>query len=368
MKHNYVIQAVFELHMWPECKTVNEETEGLTWTIKMYNSETLALVKDTDKEDREKALKVSWETADPGRAEKATKSRQRYLLLKKQKAGEELTEEEIESLKEKRDRVRKKDMEEQVSVKGGKAKPPAKADPKKGGAKGAPVIEKGEEEDESKKRILPEPTNHVNARIVSFLNHFKSGRLITMECVNPNKNGRTRADDEKEKMRTENLAKREEERATHEQDMAHAAEMVGKRDAFKSAIFEQVTKGRGHYKEILVERMEQRNLYRELIANRLEKQKAVLELLAAEKIDITALESAIEQAIENLVKQEVIDKAKKQLEWLKFCKDIEAQLQQAVSEKVKENLVAILDRIEKENILIEPKMLNDAKNFLSKMK
>jgi len=37
----------------------------------MYSSETLALIKDTDKEDREKALKTSWETEEPGRAEKA---------------------------------------------------------------------------------------------------------------------------------------------------------------------------------------------------------------------------------------------------------------------------------------------------------
>ena len=94
VKHNYVIQAVFELHLWPECKTVNEQTEGLTWCIKMFNSETLALVKDTDKEDREKALKASWETNDPGRAERAARSRQRYLLTKKIAAGEELTEEE----------------------------------------------------------------------------------------------------------------------------------------------------------------------------------------------------------------------------------------------------------------------------------
>ena len=133
VKHNYVIQAVFELHLWPECKTANEETEGLSWTIKMFNSETLALVKDTDKEDREKALKASWEAADPGRAEKAARSRQRYLLMKRQKAGEELNEEELEILKEKRERVRKKDLEEQATAKGGKAKAPAKADPKKGG-------------------------------------------------------------------------------------------------------------------------------------------------------------------------------------------------------------------------------------------
>ena len=78
----------------------------------MFNSETLALVKDTDKEDREKALKASWETTDSGRAERATRSRQRYLLAKKIAAGEELTEEEQELMKEKRERVRKKDMEE----------------------------------------------------------------------------------------------------------------------------------------------------------------------------------------------------------------------------------------------------------------
>lgn len=162
VKHNYVIQATFALHLWPECKTVNEETENLTWCIKMFNSETLALVKDTDKEDREKALKASWETADPGRAEKASKSRQRYLLLKKQKAGEELTEEELEILKEKRERVRKKDLEEAAAnPKGGKGKAPPKADPKKGG-KGAAVEQKPDDEDETKKRILPEPANHVN--------------------------------------------------------------------------------------------------------------------------------------------------------------------------------------------------------------
>lgn len=40
---------------------MNEETEGITWLTKWYTSETVALIKDTDKEDREKALKNSWE-------------------------------------------------------------------------------------------------------------------------------------------------------------------------------------------------------------------------------------------------------------------------------------------------------------------
>jgi len=51
--------------------------------LKFFTSETIALIKDTDKEDREKALKVSWESSEPGRAEKAAKSRQRYLIQQK---------------------------------------------------------------------------------------------------------------------------------------------------------------------------------------------------------------------------------------------------------------------------------------------
>lgn len=63
-----------------------------------------------------------------------------------------------------------------------------------------------------------------------------------------------------------------------------------------------------------------------MIATRKEKEKAVLDLLAQEKIDIATLQSAIEQAQENLVKDEVIEKANKQLKWLKYCKEREQQL------------------------------------------
>lgn len=123
-------------------------------------------------------------------------------------------------------------MEEAAVAKGGKGKAPAKADPKKA-AKGAPVAEKTDEEEESKKRVLPEPSNHVNERIVTFLDHFKSERLIQIECKEANTNGRKRTDDEKDELRTENQAKREEERATHEQQMTHSAEMVQKRESFR---------------------------------------------------------------------------------------------------------------------------------------
>jgi hypothetical protein len=66
---------LFDLHEWPEGKAACDDSAEITWQIKVYSSETLALIKDTDKEDKEKALKTSWETDEPGRAEKAQISR-----------------------------------------------------------------------------------------------------------------------------------------------------------------------------------------------------------------------------------------------------------------------------------------------------
>ncbi len=87
-----------------------------------------------------------------------------------------------------------------------------------------------------------------------------------------------------------------------------------------------------------------------------------------DKIDLAQLQKAIDEASENLVRQEVITKGEKYLAWLKYSKEVESLLQQALTEKNKENLAAIIERIEKEMTVIEPKTLNDAKNALSKMK
>ena len=102
LKHNYVVQAVFDLDEWPNARTNNEETEGLQWNMKVFSSDAIAVVKDTDKEDREKALKESWEKNEPGRSEKAKRSREVFLIKQKQRRGEELTEEEQEFIKEPR--------------------------------------------------------------------------------------------------------------------------------------------------------------------------------------------------------------------------------------------------------------------------
>lgn len=158
VKHQYVIQATFDLHEWPDCKKENEHTADLAWYMKVFSSETLAIIKDTDKEDRERALKASWEQNEPGRAEKAKRSRQKFVLQERLRRGEQLTEDELAIVREVRDRVRKKD-EVILDPKAAKAAPakgaPAKGAPAKEDKAKAPGAKP--EEEEKAKRVLPEP-------------------------------------------------------------------------------------------------------------------------------------------------------------------------------------------------------------------
>lgn len=145
----------------------------------MYSSETLALVKDTDKEDREKALKASWETEEPGRAELAALSRQKFLLKKRLDAGEELTEEELAIVKTKRERVKKAAAEDAGAAKG-KAPPKGGKDKGKAPAKGAPAA--AAEEEEVAPVVFPKAEEHINTEIKQFLDHFASSRKIILSA------------------------------------------------------------------------------------------------------------------------------------------------------------------------------------------
>jgi hypothetical protein len=140
------------------------------------------------------------------------------------------------------------------------------------------------------------------------------------------------------------------------------------REKFKKEAMVSVASDRTTYKESLTESIDARNKYREKIITRNEKMRLLTDLLAQDKIDLNALQGAVDAAIENQVKKEVIERGQKQLTWLRYCKEVEGLLSQAVQEKVKENLLAVLERIEKEQIVIEPKALSDAKNVLSKLK
>ena len=114
--------------------------------------------------------------------------------------------------------------------------------------------------------------------------------------------------------------------------------------------------------------MADRNKYREMIATRKDKERILNEIVALDKIDMTALNAAIEAAVVNRVAEHVIERGREKMKWLVYCKEVEQSLVQALQEKIKDNILAVLDRIDKEGIVIEPKMLTDAKNILAKLK
>ena len=59
-----------------------EYKNNLYWKLTIFSSENIQLIKNTIKEDSEKAIKASWEILEPGRAIKAKNSRKKFLLQK----------------------------------------------------------------------------------------------------------------------------------------------------------------------------------------------------------------------------------------------------------------------------------------------
>ena len=355
-KHYYVMQATFDKNDWPECTIKDtEETNEIKWEIRVFSSDTVAIVKDTDKEDRENALKESWETAEPGRAEKSHKSRLRYLAMIKQQNGEELTEEEQEIVSQKR-------------IRGAANLREVAADPKaakgKADKKGAPA-----EEDEKEEEVpiqYPSSTDYTNLFFKEFIHHFESDRLIHVKC----EKSAARLRDEREI--EERQKEREDEVASWENIFNNRlqnreTEMKDREEKQKKSM-DILLKSRKDFIEKTEGLFEKRNQYRELISNRKFKEVLLMDILNAEKIEIPALEQALQEAKEALVKKETLEMADKKLEVLKYSKGVEEELQAASGEKNAEKMKELIDKIESENLIIEPKILNDAKNVLSKIK
>jgi hypothetical protein len=70
---------------------LNEQTQNIHWVLKVIGNDTIAVIRDTQKEDAQKAIKKSWEDNEIGRAEKAKKSRRKFFIMEKQQRGETLT-------------------------------------------------------------------------------------------------------------------------------------------------------------------------------------------------------------------------------------------------------------------------------------
>jgi hypothetical protein len=100
----YLMICYIDLSEMPNWLKKHNTCSDIGWVIRVFSNETIGFVKDTSKEDMERALKESWEIAEPGRAEKAKKSRAKFLIQQKKDKGEELTFEEEQLLNEERER------------------------------------------------------------------------------------------------------------------------------------------------------------------------------------------------------------------------------------------------------------------------
>lgn len=87
--YTYYLICSFDLSELDKNKIMIEN--NLFWEIRIFSSEVIYFSKDTSKEDREKAVKDSWEQIEKGRSELAKTSRLRFLGINKKMRGETLS-------------------------------------------------------------------------------------------------------------------------------------------------------------------------------------------------------------------------------------------------------------------------------------
>lgn len=104
---------------------------------------------------------------------------------------------------------------------------------------------------------------------------------------------------------------KEEEKQFYEEVVAEREQEKEARDRFKKDAMSSVTSERTSYKEKLNEQIEARNKYRDKIILRNEKMRALTDLLSQDKIDLNALQTAVDAAIDNTVKKEIIERGQK---------------------------------------------------------
>jgi hypothetical protein len=180
-----------EVPFWLKNKSTSSD---IGWVIRVFSNETIGFVKDTSKEDMERALKESWEIAEPGRADKAKKSRAKYMIQLKKDKGEELTYEEEQFLNEERERKTFTHIEENLEKnnadktgKGGKGlNVSAKKDNTKGGKLLNPIKPPSVHSTPVGTKIdfnkpLPKPDEHTSKYLKEFLEYCYQERVCVLD-------------------------------------------------------------------------------------------------------------------------------------------------------------------------------------------
>ena len=182
----YSIKCVLDIEQCPSWLLSPNEYKGdVYWKISVYSTDSLTFIKNTIKEDKEKAVIESWEINEPGRKNKAEKSRKRYFVNIKYNNGEVLSPEEEELIPEKFNRKEVIEGNSNMLV--------TNIPPKAGNAQKQPIAndEKKQEEVDILKK-LPKIKDYHSLFMKNFYLYSKQSRVITK-----NKNGAFSSDKER---------------------------------------------------------------------------------------------------------------------------------------------------------------------------
>ena len=173
----YSIKCILDTEQCPSWLTLPNEYKGdVYWKISVFTTDSLTFIKNTIKEDREKAVIESWETNEPGRKVKAEKSRKKYFVNMKFNNGEMLSPEEEELIPEKLNRKEIIESSSNMLV--------TNIPPKIGSSPTTLKSDEKKQEDGDILKKLPKIKNYRSLFMKNFYLYSKQSRVITK-----NKNG-----------------------------------------------------------------------------------------------------------------------------------------------------------------------------------
>ena len=167
----YSIKCVLDKEQCPSWLTMPNEYKGdVYWKISVFSTDALTFIKNTIKEDREKAVIESWEINEPGRKIKAEKSRKKYFVNIKYNNGEMLTPEEEELIPEK---IKRKEIIESTSNMLVTNIPP------RAGAPTSDNSQDDKKQDEDIMKKLPKINNYRSLFMKNFYMYSNQKRVVT---------------------------------------------------------------------------------------------------------------------------------------------------------------------------------------------
>ena len=178
----YSIKCVLDIEQCPSWLLSPNEYKGdVYWKISVFSTDSLTFIKNTIKEDKEKAVIESWEINEPGRKNKAEKSRKKYFVNIKYKNGEILSPEEEELIPEKINRKEVIESSSNMLV--------TNIPPKKGLLAQAAQASNSDEKKQDEVNILkklPRIKNYKSLFMKNFYLYSKQSRVISKARSNSN--------------------------------------------------------------------------------------------------------------------------------------------------------------------------------------